>query len=1161
MYTKNRRKTHPENIEITAGERDTGEEDDDETKRHYQKRHNKTSKSIQNKLANESSTKNNGASSLSNLSLPINNDKSAGYVAHLLHEADLTSLVQLDTINQIKYFLDERAHLISQIEFIRTQYEKQYTTLKRRLDETESENERLTEQYRSSSKELILYKNLIDAPENPESPTKSKDYQQLKLTIDKVLQENKLLHAELNHFKTSDPVYEQVQLLETSNKNLKEELTKSTNENNRLRKTINSDETTHLKANFKKILEEYEKIKLVNKNLLQQCQQQTSSPKQEHFYPSPPSPLSNQQQLSPISHRSSKSIDENLLNRYPSNEVTQLREHVQRLEQTLHKRDYELQKLQNEIDKGTSSIMSSIEDLYTVSTNVASPKSILKHQPTVIQLQNELDQLHDKLDELIKENQELKTRTQEFDTIYEENEYLYAEKSQWNEEMERARLRQLVLEQEVHTLREREKEFILTNDPTVTEDNSSASQLKLKINWLNQINNQLELEIVRLREQIELITNKFQQAKRDLTNKTQHYKQIIEAAQDAKKLPQELARVEKLCADMESKFEHERQEYEKTVAALEEQSGKREKKYSSLYDGILKLQNDYRQKELDFTQQLEDAVNQRDALLMQLSSFQNVCQQLQKENRSLEEEINSKNETNRDLKFALTSTTDDTQAIYSQLHQLHKSLSELQKKYDYDIAERNSQIEFLRNEQKKMMSNYDGELFKAHQTIIQLQHDNNQFTSQLERYRTNIDKLKTEINEKINFIEQLQSDLNERSALHLTINNQLTQENKAKMAKINELEQALLQEQQHKTELQRTVQELQSELVKSRILAKDSLEKSEEFERRFHETDKHFFHLNETTEPTKREINTLRFELLTRSDQNTVLQNTIEDEKLKRQRLEMKLKRLKDEYASIRKELYTRIEENNSLQQELIEYRLKLDYYAQINNQTLLSILPANENDQSTAVQLYLKEKADSQNWQFKCRMYQQKIEQVQRNYESTRDKYKQRLQEERDMFERSKIKYLEHMKNIQKDLHETRQLLEKDTELKMSQESAYQQLVDERRQLLTSMLDKDAKAREMRRENHLLISKIQFLENQMEILNDRVDRTLRERSPYRLDVNSLRLDSNVSIETSARGSPVSPTTRKSTTYIDSPGWNQSVLYTESFGFNNDLHSETPAVT
>ena len=47
-------------------------------------------------------------------------------------------------------------------------------------------------------------------------------------------------------------------------------------------------------------------------------------------------------------------------------------------------------------------------------------------------------------------------------------------------------------------------------------------------------------------------------------------------------------------------------------------------------------------------------------------------------------------------------------------------------------------------------------------------------------------------------------------------------------------------------------------------------------------------------------------------------------------------------------------------------------------------------------------------------------------------------------------MKYLEHIKNVQKDLNETRKLLEKDAELKITQESAYQQLVDERRQLLT---------------------------------------------------------------------------------------------------------------
>lgn len=55
-----------------------------------------------------------------------------------------------------------------------------------------------------------------------------------------------------------------------------------------------------------------------------------------------------------------------------------------------------------------------------------------------------------------------------------------------------------------------------------------------------------------------------------------------------------------------------------------------------------------------------------------------------------------------------------------------------------------------------------------------------------------------------------------------------------------------------------------------------------------------------------------------------------------------------------------------------------------------------------------------------------------------------------RNVAERTKTKYLDHMKNIQKDLHETRYLLEKDTDLKKSQETAYQQLVEERRQLLT---------------------------------------------------------------------------------------------------------------
>jgi len=178
--------------------------------------------------------------------------------------------------------------------------------------------------------------------------------------------------------------------------------------------------------------------------------------------------------------------------------------------------------------------MSSIEDLYIISSNVSSSTNILKHQSSIDDLQNELDLLHDKLDELIRENQILKNRTQEFDTIYEENEYLYAEKSRWNEEIERFKIHQLALEQENHTLKEREKEFILTNDTT---NDSNISQLKLRIDWFNYTNNQLELEVIHLREQIDLLTKKYEQAKQDLIDKNQHYKQVLEAAQNSQKLP------------------------------------------------------------------------------------------------------------------------------------------------------------------------------------------------------------------------------------------------------------------------------------------------------------------------------------------------------------------------------------------------------------------------------------------------------------------------------------------------------------------------------------------------------------------------------------------------------------------------------------------------
>lgn len=72
------------------------------------------------------------------------------------------------------------------------------------------------------------------------------------------------------------------------------------------------------------------------------------------------------------------------------------------------------------------------------------------------------------------------------------------------------------------------------------------------------------------------------------------------------------------------------------------------------------------------------------------------------------------------------------------------------------------------------------------------------------------------------------------------------------------------------------------ELIKARSLVKESTEKSEEIQRRCQETDKHFLHLNELSEPVRRELHSLRNEVVSKSDQITLLQHAIEDEKLKK---------------------------------------------------------------------------------------------------------------------------------------------------------------------------------------------------------------------------------------------------------------------------------------
>ena len=96
---------------------------------------------------------------------------------------------------------------------------------------------------------------------------------------------------------------------------------------------------------------------------------------------------------------------------------------------------------------------------------------------------------------------------------------------------------------------------------------------------------------------------------------------------------------------------------------------------------------------------------------------------------------------------------------------------------------------------------------------------------------------------------------------------------------------------------------------------------------------------------------------------------------------------------------------------------------------------------------------------------------------------------------QRERAKYKDLLSNAQYDLTNTRNIIEKETELKMKQDVGYQQYMEETSRLTTLLAEKDMKIREIKRQHFQSQSKIKYLEEENESLSQRIDRLCKERS------------------------------------------------------------------
>lgn len=345
-----------------------------------------------------------------------------------------------------------------------------------------------------------------------------------------------------------------------------------------------------------------------------------------------------------------------------------------------------------------------------------------------------------------------------------------------------------------------------------------------------------------------------------------------------------------------------------------------------------------------------------------------------------------------------------------------------------------------------------------------------------------------------------------------------------------------------------------SELNEKRDMVSNSIEKNAKLELEVVELGKQ---LSEThsrinaAESTLGENSTLKNELMMKNEELIKLKHEYDTEKHRKEKVDEKLEYIRDEYKKLKNKVKKFSEENTNLQHQVIDAKNQFHVvkarYESIADQNY------NEAEKTNQLQDELNEtRKKLEHVELKCVSYSQKFELLLKKYANRKTKYKAKMEKLWEYTQREKTKYKDLLANAQSDLINTKTSLEKEAEFKNKQENSYQQIIEEKRNLLASMIDKDAKMRDMKRQNGLLQSKIKLFEEEMENLHEKIDHTLKERNKFRKDVHMSILPHNDAISRS-----ISPTMSTVSTQFGQMQASQNYIEPFKTTLSNNFFSST----
>lgn len=678
------------------------------------------------------------------------------------------------------------------------------------------------------------------------------------------------------------------------------------------------------------------------------------------------------------------------------------------------------------------------------------------------------------------------------------------------------------------------------------------SKINLELEWIKGENEKILLDLEKTQSKLDDKNLLCNELKQQLFEKDEEMKEFIKKFEKKETNTDDLLNLHSKIIDLEHGLIKEKEKHALDTDESEERQKDLLKRNDHLWSQMTKIEQNYK----DTTQiiitlnqdieVLEEKIRKSEenyqTLTLEKSTESSAKEEQIKMNKALElkldelkselKQLNVKLDSLKIEKFneneAHAKYANDLLAKIEQLNQIIKSLesSNFQAKLD---------IESLNKEKVFIMTQNDSSHQKVLQDYLSLQEKQTNVSYQYEKLNKDFAEINVVLREKVRLIDSLEEKINE---LKKDIENEVYEKKDliAKMTgqdsivsknndKINELTEKLRRNENQKSKLEIKARELESlqikyehvniELNDKRETLSQVLEKNGKLDQQITNLDRQ---LNEKkhaliqSESFNNELSHYKAETLVKSEDNIKIKHDYENEKSRRESAELKCdeareesKKFKQKCTRLQEEMAHIKKENVENTTELQGVKSKLDFISDIGHTEL---------EKNSALQDQLSEaRKKLELTELKCTSYSQKFDILINRYETRKVKQKNKIERLWEYLQRERTKYKDLLANAQNDLNNTKNIREKESQGKYEKDNSYQQIIDEKHNLVTIMADKDNKIRDMKRLNSSLNSRIVYLEEEIESFKQKTDRIQKEKNQLRKQFQTTTSSGPISLE------------------------------------------------